>query len=49
VAQPPTTGTIHERFHTTEFDTVCSGAVVPIHVIGKSVFHIPSSTTVAII
>jgi hypothetical protein len=40
VAQPPTTDTIHERFDTTEFDTVCSGAVVPIHITGKSVFHI---------
>jgi len=40
LAQPPTTETIHEEFDTTEFDTVCSGAVVPIHVTGKSVFHI---------
>jgi hypothetical protein len=40
LAQPPTTETIHERFDTTEFDTVCSGAVVPIHVTGRSVFHI---------
>jgi len=38
--QPPTTETIHERFDTTEFDTVCSGAVVPIPVTGRSVFHI---------
>jgi hypothetical protein len=30
----------HEEFDTTEFDTLCSGAVVPIHITGKSVFHI---------
>jgi hypothetical protein len=40
LAQPPTTETIHETFDTTEFDTLCSGAVVPIHIMGKSVFHI---------
>ena len=40
LAQPPTTETIHDRFDTTEFDTACSGAVVPIHVTGRSVFHI---------
>jgi hypothetical protein len=40
LAQPPTTETIQEKFDTTEFDTLCSGAVVPIHLTGKSVFHI---------
>ncbi len=40
LAQPPVTETIHERFDTTEFDTLCTGAVVPIHITGKSVFHI---------
>jgi hypothetical protein len=40
VAAPPTTETIHEDFDTTEFDTACTGAIVPIHITGKSVFHI---------
>jgi hypothetical protein len=40
LAQPPVTETIHETFDDTEFDTVCSGAVVPIHVTGRAVFHI---------
>jgi hypothetical protein len=40
LAQPPSTETIHETFDTTEFDTLCSGAVVPIHIRGRSVFHI---------
>jgi hypothetical protein len=36
----PTTETIHDRFVTTVFDTACSGAVVPVHVTGRSIFHI---------
>ena len=40
VAAPPTTETIHEESAFTEMDTVCSGAIVPIHITGKSVFHI---------
>jgi hypothetical protein len=40
LAQPPVTETIHESFDTTEFDTLCTGAVVPIHIRGRSVFHI---------
>ena len=40
LAQPPVTETIHERFDTTMLDTACTGAIVPIHVRGRSVFHI---------
>jgi hypothetical protein len=40
LAQPPVTETIHETFDTTVFDTACTGAVVPIHITGRSVFHI---------
>src|SRR5688572_25500777 len=40
LAQPPVTETIHETFDDTVFDTLCSGAVVPIHVTGRAVFHI---------
>jgi hypothetical protein len=40
LAQPPTTETIHERFDTTVSETACSGAVVPVHVTGRAVFHI---------
>ena len=40
VAQPPVTETFHEDFDATEFDVVCSGAVVPIHTTGRSIFHI---------
>ena len=40
LAQPPTTETIHEQFDTVEHDTLCSGAVVPIQITGKSIFHI---------
>jgi hypothetical protein len=40
LAQPPTTETIKQTLSTTEHEPFCSGAAVPIHITGKTVFHI---------
>jgi hypothetical protein len=40
LAQPPATETIHESFDMTILDTACTGAIVPVHVTGRSIFHI---------
>lgn len=39
-AQPPFTETVHDQGSATEMDVVCSGAVVPIEIDFRSVFHI---------